>query len=369
MAKKKQVAAVAEPKSNALTHGEIALLKQLHKRFTPDDVKEILDFLIMGTGMEKDQAYRAFYIFKNNYRDEGDYENIGEDVDREMGWEDYSDAHIALAMHFDTIPDLIEKKDYHLHGLEQFEYEEKEFYCGTHEEAEEAAKKYVEEQIDDSPEHFNQSFLQDYLTVPNSDEIAQEEAEAIFDGADDDYILSESGLEDEYQELSDEIDSLTDEISDLDNEIEEWGSQIEELEEALESSKGKKKLEIENQIEKLREEIADAEQQRIIKQALLDKKEEEKESFIDNAKEKAIENKAEEIEKEIDDDPFQYFVKDHGLYSAEDFFKARFVRVDSEKAAAAAIDEDGIAHYLAHYDNEEETVEYNGVTYYIYRTN
>ena len=63
----------------------------------------------------------------------------------------------------------------------------------------------------------------------------------------------------------------------------------------------------------------------------------------------------EDIKKRLDD-PLEYFVNDLGAYSVEDLLKSNFINIDVEAAAKEAVQVDGEAHFLSHYDgNYEET--------------
>jgi hypothetical protein len=73
---------------------------------------------------------------------------------------------------------------------------------------------------------------------------------------------------------------------------------------------------------------------------------------VDEMREELAENKASEIESELDD-PIQYFVNDQGTFeSAADLMNAAFISIDVDAAAQAAIDADGFAHFISQYDGE-----------------
>jgi hypothetical protein len=83
----------------------------------------------------------------------------------------------------------------------------------------------------------------------------------------------------------------------------------------------------------------------------------------------------EEIEKRLRDfedgldNPIQYFVHDQGMYSEEDLLKQSFISIEINEAAEDAINTDGRGHFLGTYSGDEDEVEVNGTTYFIYRTN
>lgn len=86
------------------------------------------------------------------------------------------------------------------------------------------------------------------------------------------------------------------------------------------------------------------------------------ESDIEAAREKVRESEYDRIYAELDD-PINYFVEEHGMYSVEELMKANFIQIDIESAAAEAVNIDGAAHFLSHEDgNYEETAK--GVVYF-----
>ena len=71
----------------------------------------------------------------------------------------------------------------------------------------------------------------------------------------------------------------------------------------------------------------------------------------DEAREALQEKYYDEMYKALED-PINYFVDEQGIYSIEDLMKQSFIRIDVERAAQDAIDTDGVAHFLDHYDGE-----------------
>lgn len=74
----------------------------------------------------------------------------------------------------------------------------------------------------------------------------------------------------------------------------------------------------------------------------------------------------EEVHQKLKDDPHDYFVNELGAYSDEDYYKASFVQIDTREAARDAVQTDGVAHFLNHYDGNEIEMEDGR---YAYRTN
>lgn len=167
-------------------------------------------------------------------------------------------------------------------------------YHGSYKDAEDFAYETVQEL---GLESF--SYPHNYVFVTDTDRrlIAQEEANNYADEVlNDDEAIKEADMDSDKSDLEDKI-------SDLESEIDELNEAEEPDEDEISSKESEK--------EKLEEEI---------------------EGMADKAREKVREDKYDEIHDALDD-PYQYFVEDSGMYSAEDFFKANFVSIDYEKIA------------------------------------
>lgn len=181
--------------------------------------------------------------------------------------------------------------------------------------AEAVALDRVREDLESDPGTFNQDWLQYYIEVSDTDRrmIAQEDADRYVDEQlQEDEILKEAGVEDDYQALQDQIDELD---SDSDN----YDTMVDDLEQ-------------------------------------------QKTEMLDEARDTVRERKYDEVYEELGD-PIQYFVHDQGIYSIDDLMKAPFISIDIDAAAQAAIDEDGVAHFLDHYDGEEVELPSGAVAY------
>jgi hypothetical protein len=77
----------------------------------------------------------------------------------------------------------------------------------------------------------------------------------------------------------------------------------------------------------------------------------EMERILEEAKEQLQEKYYDEIYAALDD-PIQYFVKDQGSYTIGDLLKSNWIQIHSDAAAEAAIDADGVAHFLDRYDGK-----------------
>jgi hypothetical protein len=203
----------------------------------------------------------------------------------------------------------------------------------TEAEAERYALERVEEDLENEPEIFNQDFLTQFMEITDTDRriIASEEADSLYDDMKDREIRDEA----ERAGITDDLEYLEGELADVEKEIEASGDADVEMLEGRQSELGEK---IETATEALRDKL---------------KETRENETY------------------EALEDPVQYFVKDQGLYSIEDLMKQSFIRIDIKNAAKAAIDTDGIAHFLDIYDGEETEITdpETKTTYIVYGTN
>jgi len=73
--------------------------------------------------------------------------------------------------------------------------------------------------------------------------------------------------------------------------------------------------------------------------------------ILDEAKEQLQEKYYDDIYARLED-PINYFVVELGAYTEEQLFKVNWISIHSDAAAEAAIDADGVAHFLDRYDGE-----------------
>lgn len=118
--------------------------------------------------------------------------------------------------------------------------------------------------------------------------------------------------------------------------------------------------------------IKDSEPERIIEEAGMEDEYNEEED--DSKKEEILERAADKLKSDIydrwyeglDKDPVYFLTEEEGLYSREDLDKITFLQIDTSEASKAAVQEDGVAHFLAQYDGNE--IDLPG-GYVAYRTN
>ena len=104
--------------------------------------------------------------------------------------------------------------------------------------------------------------------------------------------------------------------------------------------------ELEDKIQELESEIEELED------------DEDSYEFTEEAKEKYVESRMDDVRY----DPVR-FLRDYGLEREIENF------IDQESFIEDVINSDGRGHTIASYDGNEDEVEYEGTTYYIYRMN
>ena len=225
---------------------------------------------------------------------------------------------------------------YSHYGLQQFEvlipgFKDKEYTVGTEEEMDEAALSYAKSYIDDvGASGFNESFIEDYLDV-----------DAIVNMAEEDYEYQVRDHPDSY--FNDSDYELTYE---QEQRIEQLESQIEDLEQ--------QKLELDSDDDNYYDYEEDLDNQIEAFQEELDNIEVDTEPT-----EEMIENKVEELVRDVRRDPLDY-LKNYGLDFKE--------YVDEDALAQGLVDSDGWG-VMNGYDGQYDSEEVNGITYYIMRTN
>lgn len=225
---------------------------------------------------------------------------------------------------------------YSFYGLQQFEilvdgFRDEEFTVGTEEEMDAAALEYAKNYIDDvGMDGFNESFVEDYLDVDAIVNMAEEDydyqvrdyPDSYF--SDDDYELT-SEQEERIEQLESQIADLEQQRLELDSDDENYYDYDEDLE---------------NQIEALQEELDSIE--------------------VDTEPtEEMIENKVEELVRDVRRDPLDY-LKNYGLPIKE--------YIDEDELAQGLVNSDGWG-IMNSYDGNYDSIDVAGETYYIMRVN
>ena len=212
--------------------------------------------------------------------------------------------------------------------------------------AEKYAYDYVKEQLEEEPGIFDQKWLRGYLSVSPTDAriMASEEADARWDDEDDESVLAEADLEDEYAELDEAVDEIDEEIGDLEIERDEL-----DYDEGGEDAYDKAYAALEKKIE-------DAEKKRDKLGRDLEKK---KEKLVDEAREQVKEAHSDEIEKQLKRDPLGWY---EDMMGSVDEIPS-WLHVDVDKAAKAALRADGVDHFLDRYDGDSVELDSGAVCF------
>ena len=167
--------------------------------------------------------------------------------------------------------------------------------------------------------------LSNYLEMYDSDKemFADEEAESRLDGMDEDDLVREANLEDEYEEVKERlerIDELNDEIKEIESKMEELREQETETEEEAEEV-SQELGELDSELEERKTELDNIENE-----------DNDLESIIDRAREDARENIAQEILDELNRDAVGYFTDNLG-YDVSDLANHSLFTVDYDAIA------------------------------------
>ena len=232
---------------------------------------------------------------------------------------------------YELIPEPYETEDY-----AGFEYGGAEWLVATDEGADEYAYERLENLIDDiGYEGFNEGFVQNHI---DGDRMAYYYEEWFRDDVEEepDSYLDDDIYGDDMEltsEAKEEIEKIKDMIGEVNEEIEETDDPImrEELEDKIQ--------ELESEIEELEDD-------------------EDSYEFTEEAKERYVEGRMQDIRY----DPVS-FLRDYGLEREIENF------IDQDSFIEDVINSDGRGHTISSYDGEEDEIEYEGTTYYIYRMN
>lgn len=204
----------------------------------------------------------------------------------------------------------------------------------------ELAEERVLQDLEYEPEMFTPSWLAGYLTMSDMDRriLAGEQADSAAEG------LDASDLEDEIEAVAS---------------VQKAQAALEDAEEARDNYEDEAGDDYDDDVyDDLHSAADDA----------YDALEAAKERALDEAREAWVADRSEEIEEDLRRDAVGWFRDNYG-WDVAYLLANNIMRVDYNKAAAAAVSVDGAAHFLASYDGEVVEVEVDGTLYECYRTN
>ena len=342
--------------------------EDIYNEYEEDTSESIFEELTDTLKIPVEKAIDLYYLYVNNIEDirSGD-DSWKENPNRVDYTEKFSDKHIALSLELDTIPSLISEDRNKYYGLEQFTYyvDGGDYIIGNTDEVRDAIREYVEnetygltkyssvEEVYDSEirYRFGERFICEFLYVPEEwkKEISNEDARyrVAEMGEGEDLISELWGDHPKTLELKSKYESLEllkSDLEDKNNQTDNSG-EIELHQEKIDTIE----LELEDLYVDIREYLYDYE--------------------YDNSYDMLTNNLEEWLEG------YGYMSNGELITKRErgeskTFFPG-FLSVDIEKMREeleSLILED-VANYFASYDGVEREVEleYNGVTYYIYR--
>lgn len=340
------------------------IVKIMDKRGISDEVAEIWNFLTKDLDIEKlETKLEIIHLYQKYYGMEvEDFDDMSdEDLSDMSTIEDIDDKAMALSLHLNIPPILLEEEGFSSHyGLELYRnVDDNTMYAiGDDSEANDAMKEYFGDYIENLGgfDYVDRFLLDDYIELDDYsvEQFAEEESEHRVGDMDEDDVIEEAGYDDK--------DSFEERISELDSEIEEMESEKEDLEIELGDldieDDEDEMVEIEERIEDLEYEISDKESEKEELQSELD-------SLYDTAKEELIETYKENTIDDINGQGVDYFIDNFGWDLGDAINSFCTFDNDSFEENLADIEERGIT--LSPYDGEENEEEYDGEWYYIYR--
>lgn len=331
-----------------------------------DEVSDIWDFLSSKLDIRNtEEKLEIMHLYKKYYDvDEEELDNLSDDDFSDMDdTSDIEDKQMALALNLDVPPMLLEEQNYTHYGLTVYNNldDGTEYAVGDDSEVDKAMKEYFDDYISNvgGIEYIHRWLLYDFIELDSYvvEEYARETAEYRVEDMDEDEVIEEAGYD--KDSLESDLENLKDELSDLESEKEDLESELDDLE--SDNDEGENDVEIEDLNEKMTELV-----DRIYdKEGEIGEKESEIESLYETAKEELIDKMTEDMNDDIESEGVVYFIDNMG-YSLEDAVSAFYTFDESGLESYLAENEDR-GNTLGSYDGVEETENYDGEWYYIYR--
>ena len=339
------------------------IVKIMDKRGVSDEVAEIWDFLTKDLDIEKlDTKLEIIHLYQKYYGMEvEDFDDMSDEDLSDMGTiEDIDDKVMALSLHFNIPPILLEEEHSSHYGLESYRNinDDTIYAIGDDSEAQDAMREYFEDYVENQGgiDYIDRYWLDDFIELDdyNVEQFAEEESEHRVENMDEDDVIDEAGYDDK--------NSFEEKISELESEIEEMESERDDLEVELldldEEEDGDEMGEIEERIEDLEYEISD-------KESVKEDIESELDSLYDTAREELLETYKDNTIDEVNEQGVDYFIDNLG-YSLEDAVNY-FCTFDNDGLEEFLAENEDRGASLGSYDGEEFEEEYDGEWYYIYR--
>ena len=341
--------------------------EDIHSEYDEDTSESIFKELTNTLKIPVEKAFELYYLYVNNIEDirSGD-DSWKENPNRVDYTEKFSDKHIALSLELDTIPSLISEDRDKYYGLDHFTYYEDGagYIIGNTDEVRDAIREYVENETYGLTNHsnvkevydseiryrFGERFICEFLYVPEEwkKEISNEDARyrVAEMGEGEDLISELWGDHPKTLELNSKYESLELLKSDLEDKINQTDNsgEIELYQEKIDV--------IESELEDLYSDI---------REYLYDYEYDNSYDMLTNNLDVWLEDYGYMSNGEL--------ITREGKYGKEKTFFPKFLSVDIEKMREERRGELGenVGNYLSGYDGSEREVEYNGITYYIYR--
>ena len=338
------------------------IVKVMDKRGISDEVAEIWNFLTKDLDIEKlDTKLEIIHLYQKYYGMEvEDFDNMtDEDLSDMKNIEDVDDKVMALSLHFNIPPILLEEENYSYYGLDQYRNvdDNTSYAIGDDQEVQDAMREYYEDYVErmGGIDYLDRSLVDDFIELDDwsVEQFAEEDAERRVEDMDEDDVIDEAGYDDK-DSFEEKIIELEVEIDDMESEKDDLENELLELDEEDEDEMA----EIEERIEDLEYEISDKESEKEDLESELD-------SLYDTAKEELIETYKEDIISDIEYSGMDYFI-DNFAYSLEDAVES-FGTFDNDGLVEYLVDMEDRGETLSPYDGEENEEEYDGEWYYIYR--
>jgi len=339
------------------------IVKVMDKRGIGDEIAEIWNFLTKDLGIEKlETKLEIIHLYRKYYgMDTEDFDNMSDEDLSDMGSiEDIDDKVMALSIHLNIPPILLEEEGFSHYGLDQYRNVNngKSYAIGDDQEAQYAMREYFEDYVENQGgiDYIDRYWLDDFIELDdwNVEQFAEEDAEHRVGDMDEDEVIDEAGYDDK-DSFEERIDELQSEIDDMESEKEDLEIELGDLDTD----------EDEDEMEEIEEKISDLEYEISDKESEKEDLESELESLYETAKEELIETYKDNIYHEVHSEGVDYFIDNLG-YSLEDAVN-NFCTFDTDGLEESLAENEDRGNTLSPYDGEENEEEYDGEWYYIYR--